>query len=149
MPVLKEIFLTAVTGSGPAFYSKEQVETWASLAKRDDDFKTFVNQGYTIVYGRESPAAFATLTDDGRISAVYVKPDQQRMGVGTVLLQALLSRARTQAITRVYSETNMMSLPLFQKVGFTHYDTEVVERGNVSFKRFLVQLDLTERATTS
>jgi putative acetyltransferase len=56
-----------------------------------------------------------------------------------VIMQTVLEHAQNQSMGRLYAEASKFSLGLFKKFGFCLYDTEVVDRSGVQFKRYLVE----------
>jgi putative acetyltransferase len=57
-------------------------------------------------------------------------------------MQTLVDYASSHNIQRLYAEASEFSLGLFEKCGFHIYDTEIVERQGVQFKRYLVERNL-------
>lgn len=82
---------------------------------------------------------FTRLAPDGHVRAIYVRSDRFGQGLGSQLLQNLLSYAKNQGIHRLYAEASEFSLGLCLKFGFQQFDTEVVDRNGVQFQRYLVE----------
>ena len=57
-------------------------------------------------------------------------------------MKAVLNYAQSHHIQRLYAEASEFSLGLFKKFEFQIYDTDVVDRQGVWFKRYLVELYL-------
>lgn len=73
------------------------------------------------------------------MASVYVHPDRARQGIGSVLMQQIAAHAQAHNLHRLYAEASEFSLGLFQKFGFSLYDTEVIDRQGVTFTRYLVE----------
>jgi len=138
-PALAALFAAAVRAAGPAHYTPEQVDAWAAAADDPRAFHARLLRHETLVAEDDTgPIGFAGLAPDGHVTALYVRPDRMRRGVGRALLGAVLARAAARGIGRLYAEASAFSLPLFERAGFTVERVEVVERGGVRFERHRV-----------
>lgn len=145
LPALATLFRETVLANGPQHYSPAQVEAWAAVDAASPRFHqfilgvtTYVAEGDTAILG------FAGIGDNGYVASTYVRHDCLRQGVGSLLMQAVLAHAQEKQIQRLYAEASEFSLGLFQKFGFSQYDTEVVDRNGVQFTRYLVERVLVE-----
>ena len=139
---LRNVYRDAARHSGPDAYSIDQVAEWARFADTPE-FESFILDVRTIVV--ETPtriAGFGGIDDNGRIASVYVAPSYQRMGLGSLIMDNLIAFARLRGDSLLTTEASVFSKPLFEKFGFTHYDTETVRRGDVIFERYLMHLNL-------
>ncbi|MDX1420412.1 MAG: GNAT family N-acetyltransferase [Rubricoccaceae bacterium] len=135
-PALAALFADAVRAAGPARYSPPQVEAWAAAADHPRALWHRLLRHDTFVAEDETgPIGFAGLAPDGHVTALYVRPDRMRRGVGSALLDAVLARAETLGLGRLYAEASLFSLPLFERAGFTRSHVERIERRGVRFER--------------
>lgn len=140
IPALSELYQTTVLAVAPQRYSPEQTQAWASLALDIDSFRQFILTATTLIAEDETGIlGFAGIAQDGHVTAVYVKSDRIRQGIGSTLMQEILEYAHLYKIKRLYAEASEFSLGLFQKFGFHIYDFEIVDRKGVKFKRYLVE----------
>ncbi|MEQ9482021.1 N-acetyltransferase family protein [Coleofasciculus sp. F4-SAH-05] len=140
IPELAQLYQETVLAIAPHYYSPEQTQMWASFATDNVRFGEFIVQATTFIATDETGSlGFAGIADDGHITAVYVRRDLIHQGIGSTLMQTLLDYAKNHRIERLYAEASEFSLGLFKKYGFHHYDTEIVERQGVEFKRYLVE----------
>ncbi len=140
LPELATLFRETVLTHAPQHYSAEQTQAWAAAADAPQRFQRLILEVTTYVAEDDTGIlGFAGLGDDGYIAAVYVRHDGLRQGIGSSLMATVLAAAKDQGMTRLYSEASEFSLGLFQKFGFRQYDTEIVERSGVQFKRYLVE----------
>ena len=143
VPGLACLFHQTVVTHGPEHYTPEQTAAWAHSATETEAFHRFILDATTLVaLDSEGIAGFGGLAEDGHITALYVRYDCLRQGVGSALMEEILKRARERHLPRLYAEASHFSLGLFQKFGFSHYATEIVERRGVEFQRFLVERKL-------
>ena len=140
IPELAQLYQETVLAIAPHYYSDEQTHSWASFATDNVRFREFILSGTTFLATDETGIlGFAGIADDGHITSVYVRRDRIHQGIGSTLMQTLLDYAKNHRIERLYAEASEFSLGLFKKYGFHHYDTEIVERQGVEFKRYLVE----------
>ena len=137
---LASLFRQTVLTHAPQHYTPEQTAVWASLAAEDDRMRQMILGVTTYVaLGDSNILGFAGIGKDGHVASAYVRHDCLHQGIGSTLMEALLSHAERESIQRLYAEASEFSLGLFRKFGFTLYDIEVVERQGVQFKRYLVE----------
>ncbi|WP_242050708.1 GNAT family N-acetyltransferase [Oculatella sp. FACHB-28] len=137
---LAELFHQSVLSTAPQRYTPEQTVAWASTATDADRFRQLILQPTTyVVVDNTGILGFAGIAADGHIASTYVRSDRIRQGLGSTLMQVILDHASRNGIQRLYAEASEFSLGLFKKFGFYLYDTEIVERQGVQFKRYLVK----------
>lgn len=140
LPELAELFRQTVLAIAPKKYTPAQTYAWASFAADSSHFRQFILEGTTYVAQDETGIlGFAGIATDGHISSVYVRSDCIHQGIGSTLMEKLLEYANDQGMQRLYAEASEFSLGLFQKFGFRLYDTEIVDRQGVQFKRYLME----------
>lgn len=153
IPALAALYRETVLAHAPQQYSPAQTEVWAAFGADTPAFRRFILRATTyIAVADESKASesraepgqppilgFGGLAPDGHITALYVRHDCLGQGIGSQLLEILLEKAHQEQMPRLYAEASAFSLGLFQKMGFRHYATDQVERGEVRFERYLVE----------
>lgn len=113
---------------------------WASFASDTENFQKFILNATTFIATDERGILwFAGIVEDGHVTATYVRSDLIRQGIGSILMEKILESAHLHKIRRLYAEASEFSLGLFQKFGFCIYDTEIVDRQGVLFRRYLVE----------
>lgn len=133
-------FEDAVRVSGPEAYSAEQVEAWALASADRSGFNRRVLSWTAFVAEDESgTVGFASLGRGGHIAMLYVRPDRQRRGICSALLDTLIGQARANGAARLRAEASAFSLPVFVRAGFHITATETVERVGVLIERVLVE----------
>lgn len=142
---LIELFRTSVKVQGAEHYSPEQVEAWADAAT-PESFDRLILHATTFVAVDEAdagsdPMGFCGYMPDGHISSLYVRPDCAGKGVGSALLTHVLGDARANGITSFHTRASKMAMPLFEKFGFVHGETEDYMLGNVLFRRPIMRLE--------
>ncbi|MGS3138786.1 GNAT family N-acetyltransferase [Aeromonas sanarellii] len=135
VPALLTLFEQSVRRLGPEHYSQEQVEQWARGAQHPGLASQLREHHGWVVERGETPLGFATLSDDGHLSLLYVSADHQRQGIGTLLLEAVLEHAVRLGLRLLTTEASAFSLALFLRHGFELAGVETVDRGGVRFIR--------------
>lgn len=137
---LAALYHQTVMAIAPQRYTPAQTEAWASSALDANHFHPFILGATTYVAHDETGiVGFAGVTANGHVSSAYVRRDRIHQGIGSKLMQVILNHASNNGIQRLYSEASEFSLGLFKKFGFQLYDTEVVVRQGIEFKRYLVE----------
>lgn len=140
LPQLAALYRQTVWTIAPQKYTPAQTQAWASFAEDRDHFRQFILEGTTYVAeDKTGMLGFAGIAADGHVSSVYVRSDCIHQGIGSALMKMLLEHANNQGMQRLYAEASEFSLGLFQKFGFRLYDTEVVDRQGVEFRRYLME----------
>lgn len=135
IPRLLDLFEQSVRRLGPAHYSPEQVEQWARGAHHPGLASQLREHHGWVIEQDDVPLGFATLSDDGHLSLLYVSADHPRQGLGTLLLERVLSAASQMGLGSLTTEASAFSLALFLRHGFLLTGLETVERGGVQFIR--------------
>lgn len=135
IPRLLDLFEQSVRRLGPAHYSPEQVEQWARGAHHPGLASQLREHHGWVIEQDDVPLGFATLSDDGHLSLLYVNADHPRQGLGTLLLERVLAAASQMGLGSLTTEASAFSLALFLRHGFLLTGLETVERGGVQFIR--------------
>ena len=135
IPRLLDLFEQSVRRLGPAHYSPDQVEQWARGAHHPGLASQLREHHGWVIEQDDVPLGFATLSDDGHLSLLYVSPDHPRQGLGTLLLERVLAAANQMGLGSLTTEASAFSLALFPRHGFLLTGLETVERGGVQFIR--------------
>lgn len=135
IPRLLDLFEQSVRRLGPAHYSPEQVEQWARGAHHPGLASQLREHHGWVIEQDDVPLGFATLSDDGHLSLLYVSADHPRQGLGTLLLERVLAAASQMGLGSLTTEASAFSLALFLRHGFLLTGLETVERSGVQFIR--------------
>lgn len=135
IPRLLDLFEQSVRRLGPAHYSPDQVKQWARGAHHPGLASQLREHHGWVIEQDDVPLGFATLSDDGHLSLLYVSADHPRQGLGTLLLERVLAAASQMGLGSLTTEASAFSLALFLRHGFLLTGLETVERGGVQFIR--------------
>ena len=118
-------------------YSKEQVDAWAP---KDMDYQRWKDALFRkITYVADDNGkivGFGELEDDGHIDRFYCHKDFQRKGVGTMILEAIQSKARSLGLKSLFTEASITARPFFEAKGFKVVTCQEVEHRKMKFRNY-------------
>ncbi len=124
-------------------YSQEQVNAWAPDAmtvdrwiKRQDTKQTFVADHNGKIIG------FAELEPDGHIDCFYTHKDFQNQGVGTQLLDTIVTQATKLQLSCLFAEVSITARLFFERRGFILVKPQEVECRGAKFLNFVMEYSL-------
>lgn len=132
---LGALMFTAIR-SGPSPYSDAQRRAWIATPKSGADWHTrLAAQNVVLALVNDTPAGFMTLCPDGYIDLAYILPTQRGCGVFRALYAAIVTHAKAQNLTRMWTHASMMAQPAFAAMGFYVVKHEVVTRAGETLAR--------------
>jgi predicted GNAT family N-acyltransferase len=84
---------------------------------------------HALVFDRERPVATGRLLPDGHIGRMAVLKDWRRRGIGALMLNSLLQRAKERGYTEVALSAQVQAVPFYRAHGFTPEGDEYLEAG--------------------
>ena len=142
-PALLALFRDTIRRVNCRDYSPAQIAAWAS-----DDIDTvrwfgrFAGRFVPVAEADGRPVGFAELEPDGQIDRVYVSADHQGLGIGRLLLSAVVAEARRVGLVRLFTEASITARPFFEARGFTVLAPQVVTLRGVEFVNYRMELPL-------
>ena len=114
-------------------YTAEQVAAWAPESMDYDLWLGSLVAHHTAVADEDGRiVGFADWEDDGHLDRFYVHKDRQGAGVGRMLLEAVENAARTQGVTRFFTEASITARRFFEHQGYRVIaEQQVALRGQV------------------
>ena len=94
---------------------------------------------HAIVFDEEKPVATGRLLPDGHIGRMAVLKDWRRRGIGALMLQSLMQRAKERGYTEVALSAQVQAVPFYRAHGFEAEGEEYLEAGikHLTMKRRL------------
>jgi putative acetyltransferase len=146
VPSLAALYEESVRSVGPQRYSPAQVDAWAAFARDEEGFRAKVLDAVCLVAEEDGDAVgFATLESDGVVGLLYVRGDRGHRGFGSALLRALILLAEQRGVRRLRTVAGEFSRGLFERFGFTLFDTEEREYNGVVFRRYWMERQVPSR----
>ncbi|MBD2676469.1 MULTISPECIES: GNAT family N-acetyltransferase [Nostoc] len=137
---IANLFYDTIHEINIADYTQEQVEAWAP---KNMDYEVWhkrlqVKLPY-IAEDNGEIVGFGELEADGHIDCFYCHSKHQRKGIGSKLLTHIENTAKSQGITRLYTEASITAKPFFENKGFIVVREQQVERRGVWFKNYVME----------
>jgi putative acetyltransferase len=126
-----EIFRSSIEELAADDYDDEQREAWASRADDEQAFGARLAEALTLLATIDRTAAgFASLKGADEIDMLFVDPEFARQGVGRTLVDALTRLAEARGAKRLTTEASDVAKPLFERLGFTAQQRNLVRVGD-------------------
>jgi len=84
---------------------------------------------HAIVFDEEKPVATGRLLPDGHIGRMAVLKDWRRRGIGALMLQSLMERAKERGYPEVALSAQVQAVPFYRAHGFVAEGEEYLEAG--------------------
>ena len=84
---------------------------------------------HAVVFDQEKPVATGRLLPDGHIGRMAVLKDWRRRGIGALILQALVERAKKRGYAEVALSAQVHAVPFYRAHGFVPEGEEYMEAG--------------------
>lgn len=134
---LRSLFANTVRQINCRDYSPAQIEAWAAGAQDEAQWRSRLASTQVFVAEQAGEVVgFTNLEPDGHIDLFYVHAQRQGQGIGRRLFGQLEAAARSQGMSRLYTEASITAKPFFLKCGFYLLNQEQVQRRGLWFSRF-------------
>lgn len=136
-----DIFYNTIHNINIQDYSQEQVDAWAP-----EEFLKL--DGWTGKWSKNAPfvacfddivVGFAEFEDSGYIDCFYVHHEYQGAGVGSVLLQSIINKAKANNISRIYADVSITAKPFFVAKDFIVVQEQQLEKRGFLFDNFKME----------
>ena len=126
-----EIFRLSIEELAADDYDEQQREAWASRADDEKAFGAKLASELTLLAMIEGAiAGFASLKGAEEIDMLFIDPEFARQGVGRTLVDALTKLAEARGAKRLTAEASDVAKPLFERLGFTAQQRNLVRMGD-------------------
>ena len=119
---LCEIQIAAIRELGKSHYTQAEVDAWSGYhdgSLSPEKLEKGIPGRFGIVAEVGSyVVAFGTLDENGDVRAVYVRPAYARQGIGSAVLDELLSKARRRGLVQVRTKASLSGEAFYAKAGF-------------------------------
>ncbi len=140
---VREVYADAIESQGQAFYTKEQVRAWSSLAWLPGclDRPLLEGKGW-LSFDMEKLEAFAVRYPFDRLALLYCRGRSTRRGHATALLERVELDAREEGQVHLRAEASFFSYPLLLRSGWDLQYLEKIKIGGVAFDRYCMEKNL-------
>ena len=132
------IFLGAVREIASRDYTPAQIDAWAQVDRDSWAPRRLGRPTWVAVIDR-SAVGFADLEPDGHLDMMFVHPAHQRAGVATALLNAIEAAARTQGLSRIFTEASITARSFFEQRGFSILSAQLVEKRGEHLRNYRME----------
>jgi GNAT superfamily N-acetyltransferase len=118
-PGICTVHVRAIRETCSRSYSPEQIDAWAGLLS-PDSYTAVLQQRIVIVAAEGGKVVgFGQLNPDtGEVDAVYVLPERQGEGIGSMLLSDLEGRARARGIATLELSATLNAAEFYTRAGY-------------------------------
>jgi len=132
------VFLAAVRETASRDYTREQIDAWAQVDRELWAVRRLGRPTWVALVG-QSLAGFTDLEPSGHLDMMYVHPAHQGRGGASSLLEYAEAAARTQGISRIFTDASITAQPFFLRRGFRAVGPNVVEVRGVRMNNFRME----------
>jgi putative acetyltransferase len=126
-----EIFRLSIEELAADDYDEQQREAWASRADDEKAFGAKLAGELTLLAVIDGAlTGFASLKGVDEIDMLFIDPEFARQGVGRALVDALTKLAEARGAKRLTTEASDVARPLFERLGFTAQQRNLVRIGD-------------------
>lgn len=124
-------------------YTPKQIDAWACGGANPGAWhRRFVGNVAYVVEQGESIVGFADMNRDGYLDRLFVSADHQRMGVATLLMDAIERTAKEWQLARIHTQASITAKPFFLARGFKLVCEQVVDCGEERLTNYVMELGL-------
>lgn len=144
---LAGIFRAAILEGAAPLYTPEQRAVWAARIASGDAMHTRLD-GQTCLVAQDDSGllGFITLTAEGHVDMLFVRPDQRRAGIAGALHDALLARAADAGLGHLSVHASHLARRFLAKRGWQFVRTETVELEGVRLEHHFMTHQLSDPA---
>ena len=122
----------------PAIYPKEVVEFFIRYHS-SEQIRSRASSGILIALEEDNAILGTGFLDGEEMGGVYIHPEYQRKGYGTMIVNFLLDKAVKKGIDKIWLDATPFAKPLYLKSGFTVSSPMVQMVGDVALHYFKME----------
>ena len=139
---LADVMFDAVR-NGPSKYTQAQRAAWVPERRRGVEWELRL-AAKDIAVGRDADRiiGFMSIEGGGYIDFAFIRPDAQGSGLFRRLFELVEARARAANEARLWVHASLMAQPAFAAVGFSVVEHQIVQIGDQTFQRAMMEKPL-------
>lgn len=163
IPAIIKMYQDTVRNVNAKDYSPAEIDVWAGGAENKARWEAAIGEQYFVIAedcntplpldqtcglksslpsqeGNKIITGFASLAKDGYLDFMYVSKDHQRMGIASMLLDAIERKAYEQKNKEIYSHVSKTAKGFFLKRRYEHVrDIEDPYRGVIFINALMIK----------
>ena len=133
---LAELFYSTVHTANAKDYSKEQLDAWAPRSRNLKDWnRDFEKHISFVAIDDRTIVGFGDIEENGYLDRLFVRPDYQRMGIGTAICNKLEGAVQGN----VFTHASITAKPFFEKRDYKVIKRQTVKRRGVLLTNFVME----------
>lgn len=144
LPDITQLFRQTIKKVSIQHYTPQQVLVWAGGADDTELWrKRIQNQYFILALTNNIITGFASMEyETGYLDTLFVHDSWQGHGIGTALLEDIITCARQQGQKQITTEASITARPLFEKMGFVVVEAQDKLHKGLVFRNFKMALQL-------
>ena len=116
--------------------SREQLDAWAPRSRNLKDWnRDFEKHISFVAIDDRTIVGFGDIEENGYLDRLFVRPDYQRMGIGTAICNKLEGAVQGN----VFTHASITAKPFFEKRGYKVIKRQTVKRRGVLLTNFVME----------
>lgn len=127
-----------------SYYTKEEVEDWASCGDSVEHLKELLSHNHFIgAFDKANHmVGFSSMNKDGYLHSMFVHKDWQGKGVATQLLSEVERIAKQLGVVEITSEVSLTARPFFEKKGYEIVKIQKYRANKLELTNFIMRRKL-------
>lgn len=140
VPVISRLFYDTIHHVNSRDYTREQIDAWAPEVPEDSFWKERFKRYHVYVAEEDGRiVGFTELDSAGHIDCFFVHHEWQRRGIGSRLMEHVVTSAAKKQISRLFAEVSITAAPFFVNSEFVVVRENEVIRRRVKLKQFVME----------
>jgi len=133
-----DIFLRAIREVASKDYNQAQIDAWAQVDRAAWGKRRLSRPTWVALLG-QALVGFTDLVADGHLDMMFVCPAHQGIGVASLLLKTVEAAAKSQGLSRLFTEASITAKPFFEKRGFSIQAPQWVSKRGQALANFRME----------
>lgn len=142
-----DVYVDAIHNGTAGHYTRDQALAWAPPGASAEGLRASLEAGTTwIAVSATRAEGFLTVTSEGYLDFLFVRPDARAAGLTAALYVHLLDWARERNLNHLTTHASHLARSFLEKRGWQVIAGEAVERHGVVIERWKMELVMAAKA---
>ncbi len=124
-PDIQSLIYTTVKACYPAIYAPEIIRFYLDYHSLEEIYRR-ASTGVVLALAMDNFIRATGFLSQSEMGGVYVHPEYQRKGLGTIIIKNLFDIALEQKLPRIWLDATPFARPLYEKLGFMTVNPSVM-----------------------